>query len=126
MRRRLGGTSLSSEARSRKSPAKRNGWADEAIKSFLPPTENILPVQGQKKPGGPEIDEDTEIGCRLQGYEIRLLLLYHDPEGEAKREQILNALYGHGLRGGEDQPASRYPRSKSQGTEPTQRPMQHR
>ena len=48
MRGRLGGTSLSSEASSQKAPAKRSGWADEAIKSFLPPTENILPVQGQE------------------------------------------------------------------------------
>ena len=37
--------------------------------------------------------------------------LYHNPEGVTKREQILNALYGQGLRGGKDQLAVRYPRS---------------
>ena len=47
-----------------------SGWADKAIKSSLPPTEIILPMQGQEKSGSPEIDGHTEIGCRLQGYEI--------------------------------------------------------
>ena len=42
-RRRLGGTSLSSEARSRKAPAKRSGWAEEAIK--LPATDRKHPTR---------------------------------------------------------------------------------
>ena len=62
-------------------------------------------MEGQEKSGSPGIDGHTEIGRRRQGYENRLSFLYHDPEGVTKREQILNSLYGHGLRGGEEQPA---------------------
>ena len=86
------------------------GGGRHSKKRSLPLTEIILPGQGQENSGSPGIDGHTEAGCRLQGYKIWLLLRYHDPEGVTKREQILKALYGHGLRGGENQLAVRYPR----------------
>ena len=63
--------------------AKTTGRADKAIKSSLPPTE-ILPMQGQEKSGGTGIDGHTEIGCRLQGYEIRLFLSLSRSRGSDK------------------------------------------
>ena len=58
--------------------------------------------KGRKNAGGPGIDGRTEVVCSLRGYEIRLLV-YHYPEGVTKREQILDVLFGHSLRRGEDQ-----------------------
>ena len=62
----------------------------------------FLSAQGQENPGSPGVDGQTEVGCRLRGYEI-WLLVYHKPEEVTKREQILNILYGHSLRGDEEQ-----------------------
>ena len=39
-------------------------------KSPPPVIEIFLPVQGQENPGGPRINGQTEVRCRLQGYEI--------------------------------------------------------
>ena len=50
------------------------------------------------------------IVCGLRGYEIWLLLVYHDPEGVTNREQILDVLFGLHLRRGEDQPVVQVPK----------------
>ena len=52
----------------------------------------------------PVIDGHTEILRRLRGHETRLLLVYHNPEGVTKREELPDRLLGLILRGGEDQP----------------------
>ena len=43
------------------------------------------------------INSHAEILRSLQGHEIRLLLVYHNPEGATKREQRLDGLFGFPL-----------------------------
>ena len=53
---------------------------------------------------GTGIDGHTEVLRRLRGHEIRLLLVYHNPEGATKREELPDRFLGLLLRGGENQP----------------------
>ena len=69
------------------------------------------PCNGRKDLAAPESMVTPRQVADFKGTRTDYSCLYHDPEGVTKREQILNALYGHGLRGGEDQLAVRYPRS---------------
>ena len=76
--RRLGETRLSSEGRSRKAPAKQSrAGSNEALhnRQKIPPPPPHTHTQGKENSGGPDIEGDTEISCRRQGYEIWLLLL---------------------------------------------------
>ena len=84
--------------------------------SLSQPTEISPPCTRGGKSGRPDIEGDTEISCRRQGYEIWLSLLQHDPDGVIKREQILNAFMATAPQGGEE----------SCGMEPTERPLQLR
>ena len=59
--------------------------------------------QRQKNLAGLGIDGHAEILRSLRGHEIRLLLVYHNPEGVTKREERLDGLLGFPLRRGENQ-----------------------
>ena len=63
----------------------------------------------QKKLAGLGIDGHAEILRSLRGHEIRLLLVYHNPEGVTKREERLDGLLGFPLRRGENQPVVQIP-----------------
>ena len=60
--------------------------------------------QRRENLAGTGIDGHTEVLRRLRGHEIRLLLVYHNPEGVTKREEFPDRLLGFLLRGGEKQP----------------------
>ena len=60
--------------------------------------------QRRKNLAGLGIDGHAEVLRSLLGHEIRLLLVYHNPEGVTKREERLDGLLGFLLRGREDQP----------------------
>ena len=59
--------------------------------------------QRRKNLAGLVIDGHAEILRSLRGHEVRLLLVYHNPEGATKREERLDGLLGFPLRGGENQ-----------------------
>ena len=60
--------------------------------------------QRRKNLAGLGIDGHAEILRSLRGHEIRLLLVYHNPESATNREERLDGLFGFPLRGGENQP----------------------
>ena len=120
MRRRLGGTSLSSEARSRKAPARQSGWAEEAIK---------LSTTDRKHPTRTRIGKIWRAQNRrrhrdkLQAPRVRGLTT---PPSARSQEQILNALYGQGLQEARTSQRAGTWEAESRGMQPTQRPLQHR
>ena len=65
--------------------------------------------QRRKNLAGLGIDGHAEILRSLRGHEIRLLLVYHNPEGVTKREERLDGLLGFPLRRGKNQPVVQIP-----------------
>ena len=67
--------------------------------------------QRRKNLAGLGIDGHTEVLRSLRGLEIRLLLVYHNPEGATNQEERLDGLLGLPLQRGEDQPVVQVARS---------------
>ena len=73
-------------------------------KALLHRQEFLDSRQRRKNLAGLGIEGHAEILRSLRGHKIRLLLVYHNPEGVTKREEQLDGLLGFPLRRSEKQP----------------------
>ena len=48
------------------------------------------PRKGGKDLGSYGTDRHAQLSCRLRGHEIRLLVVYHNPQRVTKRQQLLD------------------------------------